>query len=212
MKTKEILIAVAVFLSAFAAIAQDSNRNESYYKPEGESFGKGSNVLNLGVGIGGFYSYWGAGYFETPNLVLSYENGTFGNVGPGTISLGALISYKSIGYNYSYPAYYYDQRWNYWIVGLRSAYHWNFTKSPKWDPYAGLMLGYYMVNYRLTSNDPFYREPGSPYYYLYNTSYGSYYAVSAYLGMRYYPTGKVGIWAELGYGYTNLALGVNFKF
>lgn len=177
---------------------------------EGESFGKGTNVISLGVGVGGVYTYWGSGYSQTPNFVLAYENGTFGNVGPGTISLGLLASYKGISYNYT-NHFFYDQKWNYWIIGLRSAYHWNFTHSAKCDPYAGLMLGYYYLGYKFTTNDPDYNVPGDPYYYVYNASYSSYWALSAFIGFRYYVASKVGLWAELGYGYTTLALGLNFK-
>jgi hypothetical protein len=47
---------------------------------------------------------------------------------------------------------------------------------------------------------------------LYNHSYTSYLALSLYVGFRFYITPAVGLWAELGYGYTTLALGINFKF
>jgi len=176
-----------------------------------EPFSKGTNVLGLSIGVGGYYSYWGYGYSETPNFVLTYENATFGNVGPGVISLGALLSYKGIGDNWVAGGYSYSEKWNYWIVGLRSAFHWNFTNSPKFDPYIGLMLGYYYINYTFSTDNPDYFHPGNPGYVYYASSYPNYYALSLYLGARYYVSNKVGIWGELGYGYSTLALGVNFK-
>lgn len=175
-----------------------------------QSFTQGTNVINLGVGVGGYYTYWGSGYSSTPNFVISYENGTFGNVGPGTISLGGLLSYKDITHSWV-DGYNYSEKWTYWILGFRSAYHWNFTSNDKFDPYAGLMLGYYVLNYSYTSNDPNYNRPGDPYYGYYGNNYNNYMALSLFLGARYYVSSKVGFWGELGWGYTTLALGVNFK-
>jgi len=207
-----ITIATAVLFFSNALMAQEHQSSST--PSDNLSFAKGDNVISLGVGIGGYYTYYGTGYTGTPNFILSYENGTFGNVGPGTISLGVLLSYKGIGYDYTnpYSNYYYNEKWTYYIIGLRSAYHWDFFNSPKCDPYAGIMLGYYFLGYTFSSNDPYYKNPGDPYYYLSSGSYGSYLAISLYLGFRYYLTPKVGLWAELGYGYSTLALGVNFKF
>ncbi len=181
-----------------------------------ESFPQGTNSLAIGVGIGGEYGWWGVGYSSTPNLVISYENGIVGNgkVGPGTISIGGLLSYKGIGYSYTdpYSGYFYKQNWSYYILGIRGAYHWNFTGNVKFDPYAGVMISYSLVNYSFSSNDPYWNNPNDPFYNTYNNSYPSYAQVSLFLGCRYYVSSHIGLWAELGYGYTNLSLGINFKF
>ena len=212
-------LTLALLFCSTLVIAQDQQAApppppQTTNPPGNQSFGKGDNVISLGIGIGGYYTYYGSGYTETPNFILSYENGTFGNVGPGTISLGALLSYKGAFYNYTYPSYnyYYNQTWSYYILGIRSAYHWDFFNNPKCDPYAGVMLGYYFLGYSYSTNDPNPRAPGDPYYYLSSGNYNSYLALSLYLGFRYYVTPTVGFWGELGYGYTTLALGVNFKF
>lgn len=215
MKTKElfkIAFAVGLFTASYTLYGQQQSptANENVAGSD-EPFSKGTNVVNLGVGIGGLYTYWGPGYSSTPNFVISYENGTFGHVGPGVISLGALLSYKGISDNWIDNGYSYSDKWDYWILGFRSAYHWNFTSSKKFDPYLGLMLGYYYVNYMFTTNNPDYYQPGNPGYVYYSSSYPNYLALSMYLGARYYISNKVGIWGELGYGYTTLALGVNFK-
>jgi hypothetical protein len=208
MKTKKLLIVTILLLLVAPAFSQTAPADND------GSFHQGTNVISGGVGIGGVYSYWSAGYSETPNFVLTYENGTFPKVGPGYISLGGLVSYKGISYNYIDPGtgYSYSQKWNYWIIGLRSAYHYNFFSSQKCDPYLGLMLGYYDLSYKFASNDPYYGHPGDPYYYASTESYASYLGISAYLGFRYYITTNVGLWAELGYGYTTLAAGVQCKF
>ncbi len=204
MKPQKLItrLAAAYMLCLSTAIYSQGTSNPD--------FGKGTNVINLGIGLGGDYTYVGSGVSSTPNFVISYDNGTFGNVGPGTISLGGLLSYKGASYNYPIPPYTIDQTWYYYIIGFRSAYHWDFTSNPHFDPYAGLMLGYYDVGYKSSSNDPYYNVPGNPYYF--SATYGSYFAFSLYIGARYYVSPHVGFWLELGSGYSNLALGVSFKF
>jgi hypothetical protein len=217
MKPKQI--ATRFFLILLIGISSASFGQDTAPQPippspsSGAAFTKGTNVINAGVGMGGYYSYWGGGYYETPNFVISYENGTFGNVGPGTISLGALLSYKDISDNYiGGDGYNYTDNWTYWILGFRSAYHLTIPSTPKFDPYAGLMLGYYFLNHTFSTNNPNYRTPGNPGYVYYTASYPDYAALSLYLGARYYISNTVGIWAELGYGYTTLAVGINFRF
>ena len=84
--------------------------------------------------------------------------------------------------------------------------------APRFDPYVGLMLGYYYLGHTFSTNNPDYNVPGNPAYVYYNATYPSYVALSMYLGARYAVSNKVSLWAELGYGYTNFALGVGFKF
>jgi hypothetical protein len=215
METKKALIAIGCALllgTGNIAIGQD-NGNSNNLPSNTDAFGKGSNILNLGVGLGGDYTYFGGGYSSTPNFIISYDNGTFGNVGPGTISLGGLFAYKGISYSYTdfNTGYVYNQNWYYYIVGIRSAYHWNFTTSSRFDPYIGLMLAYYDIGFKASSTDPEYNNPHDPYYYYYANTYGSYMALSLYLGARYYVSDHVGFWLELGYGCSNLSLGVCFK-
>ncbi|HTA27422.1 MAG TPA: hypothetical protein VK809_06525 [Bacteroidia bacterium] len=177
------------------------------------AFEKGSNIINIGVGLGGNYTYFGDGYTSTPDFVISYDNGTFGDVGPGTISLGALVAFKGISYDYTdfRTGYYYNQNWSYYIIGVRGAYHLTIPSAPRFDPYAGLMLGYYDIGYKVSSSDPFFNHPGDPYYATYSNNYASYVAFSLYIGARYYLSNRVGLWLELGYGYTDAALGICFK-
>ncbi|HTB07448.1 MAG TPA: hypothetical protein VK806_10895 [Bacteroidia bacterium] len=205
------IICSPVFGQDNAGIMQSA---PSTQQPTGNyySFDKGSNVLGLGIGMGGYYDYWGDGYSQTPNLVLTYENGTFGNVGPGTISLGGLFAYKGETYNWmGNDGYNYSEKWNYWILGFRSAYHLKISAAPLFDPYAGLMLGYYFLGYSFSTNNPNYMHPGDPGYVYYSKTYPNYYALSIYLGARYFISNNVGIWGELGYGYSTLAIGINFR-
>jgi hypothetical protein len=205
MHTKKRIVSLfaAVLISSSAVFGQEGSS---------QAFGKGTNVINAGVGLGGYYSYWGNGYAQTPNFVLAYENGTFGNVGPGTISLGGLLSYKGISYNWiGGDGFSYTERWRYWILGFRSAYHLNIAGAPRFDPYGGLMLGYYFLGYTFSTDNPNYRQPGNPGYIYYVASYPDYYALSIFIGARYYLSNSIALWGELGYGYSTLAVGLSFK-
>ncbi len=215
MKTKKLLIG-GVCLGALTMISPMAY-SQSETPSGGDNspgFGKGTNLLSIGLGLGGSYTYFGDGYTSTPNFVLTYDNGTFGNVGPGTISLGALVAYKGISYDYTdfHSGYYYDQKWNYVILGFRSAYHFAIPTMHRFDPYVGVMLAYYDISYRETSSDPEFNVPGNPYYTYYVNNYSSYMAFSLYIGARYFVTNKIGLWLELGYGYSDAAIGVSFKF
>ncbi len=211
MKTKNIITALGIlFLSSTSAFVSAQSSNNSNLPSNMDAFGKGTNVLSLGIGLGGSYTY---GTSESPNLVITYDNGTFDRVGPGIISLGGLLSYKSL--TSTYTSYYYgpgpggyyyniNQTYSYFVLGFRAAYHWNFTTSRKFDPYAGFMLAYYDIGYKQTGDLP----PGA----VYTAAYSSYTALSLYLGARYYLSEHVAVWLELGFGYSNAALGVSYRF
>jgi hypothetical protein len=211
MKTSKLITALSIsglIFFSFISSAQSSNTVISDQSTT-EGFGKGSNVIGIGLGLGGNYTDIYSGYSSTPNFVLTYDNGTFGNVGPGIISLGGLFSYKGVSYTgYDGAGYPYDDSWHYYIIGFRAAYHWDFTSNPHFDPYAGLMLAYYDISASTSFNDPYYNGIGNPY----NATYASYTALSLYIGARYFVSNKIGIWLELGFGYSNAALGVSFKF
>lgn len=206
MKTKRLFLAACLLGSTTIAFSQANTQTTS----SNSDFSQGTNVINLGIGLGGYYNDIYTGYSSSPDFILSYDNCTFGNVGPGTISLGGLLAYKGVSYDYVVPPYSYNQNWNYYIIGFRAAFHWDFTSNPHFDPYVGLMLGYYDIGYSESSNAPGYNVPGNPYYYA--NDYNSYLALSVYIGARYFVSDHVGLWLELGYGYSDAALGISFRF
>lgn len=211
MNTKRFItgFGIACLLSIASLTFGQSSNNNSNLPSNTNAFGKGTNVLSPGFGLGGDYTDIYSGYSSTPNFVITYDNGTFDHVGPGIISLGGLLSYKGASYTgIDGAGYPYNDSWNYYIIGFRAAYHWNFTSNPHFDIYAGLMLAYYDISGSVSFNDPYYKGIGNPY----DATYSSYTALSLYLGARYYVSNKIGIWLELGYGYSNAALGISFKF
>ncbi|WP_439490583.1 hypothetical protein [Algoriphagus sp.] len=161
----------------------------------GQEFQQGSKVVSVGLGLG---SAVGSGFSyssQVPAISAQYEQGIWDVGGPGVISLGGYIGYKGYRYNYGSG---YQSKWNYTLLGVRSAYHFNGHDVDKLDIYGGLMLGYYIVNYSDNSGSSI-------------NNYGNNLGLSLYVGGRYYFSDNIGGFAELGYGVSYLNLGVAFK-
>ena len=142
----------------------------------------GKNFLNVGIGIGTYY--------EGLPFGASFEHGFTDN-----ISAGVFVDYSTHSYS-DFPG----SKLNIIYGGIRGSYHFarllNVT-NPKFDPYAGVSLGYYSVNF--TSGDF-----GSP--------YSSTVFFGAHAGAQYLFSNNVGGFAEVGYGVAALNLGLTFKF
>lgn len=157
-----------------------------------QPFQKGSSVVNAGIGFG--TNLGGLGD-SRPAINLSYEYGKWEVGGPGVISLGGYIG--NTGYRYESGGF--TQKWNYNVVGARSAYHYNgFEEATDLDVYGGLMLAYNIVSYKADGYD------GA-------NNYGSGLGFSAYVGGRWFLSEKFGLYAELGYGVSTINAGLAFK-
>ncbi|HVZ96053.1 MAG TPA: outer membrane beta-barrel protein [Chitinophagaceae bacterium] len=177
---KKIVTSLSLLLLSFACFSQD----------EGGSFGQGTSVVNIGVGIGTFY--WGSGVTNSlgVNPTISYEYGVTDKIGVGGNLSYSAAKYSSQGYTVKYSGV---------LVGPRGAYH--FANSTKFDPYVGATLGYVIVS--VTDNNG-----GGNY-----AAKGSGVGLGIFLGARYYPSSSVGIHAELGYtSFSFLTAGVSFRF
>ncbi|MBF9219822.1 hypothetical protein [Hymenobacter ruricola] len=164
------------------------------------SFGKGSSALNLGVGFGLGYNYTtGGNTTQTPALSLSYMYGV-GNAGPGAISVGGAVGYKSITWKDGGES----ATWRNIYVGARGAFHYGFH-NPRLDAYAGLGLGLRVVSY----SDNYSAAAGLN---TSSTSSGSQAEVSSFIGARYFFSDKIGAFAELGNDTSYLKLGLSGRF
>ncbi len=169
-----------------------------------QAFEKGNSVLSVGLGLGGTFGSYSYSS-QTPGISLQFEHGMWDAGGPGVISLGGYVGVKSytyngVGYNYTW-----SYKWNYTVIGIRSAYHYNGITNKKTDLYGGVMLSYNILNFKYTTSDPYYD-------YLYsNVSYGSTVGFTLYIGARYFFSERVAGFAELGYGISYLTIGAAFK-
>lgn len=168
-------------------------------------FNKGTNVISAGVGLGGNFGSFSYGT-QSPGISAQYERGVWDVGGPGVISLGGYVGTKSYKYSGASGSYKWSEKWNYTIVGIRSAYHYNKLNNGKFDVYGGLMLSYNILSYKYSDNAG---NAGSS---IYGGNYNSTAGITAYLGARYLFTQNFGAFAELGYGVSYLTLGVMLKF
>src|SRR5690606_40258475 len=112
-----------------------------------QPFQRGTNIINAGIGFG--TNLGGLGNAR-PAISASFEHGQWEIGGPGVISLGGYIG--NTGYTYKSSGY--VQKWNYTVIGVRSAYHYNgFKNVPNLDVYGGLMLSYNIVSYKADAYD-----------------------------------------------------------
>lgn len=175
---KKVLLSLAILIIAFSANAQ---------KESGLSFDKSTSYLHAGIGFGGgFYS----GTITLPPVSVSYEKAVTEN-----ISVGAIVGYSSSRYNYLGTD---EFKYTYILIGARGNYH--FATSEKFDPYAGLTLGYNIVSVSVPS--------GSQNY----TAKGSALLAGGQLGANYYFSPKLGAFAEIGYGIGIFTIGLTAKF
>jgi len=151
-----------------------------------QSFGqlaidKGTKLINLGIGLGGYGYYSGGGGL---GLNAAADFGVAKN-----ITVGGVAGYRSYGSVGTY-------KYNSFDIGARASYHFNELlqlSTDKVDLYAGLGLSYFSFSY------------GG-----YLDSYGTVY-VPGHIGGRYFFSEKVGGFAELGSSLATLKLGVTFK-
>jgi hypothetical protein len=192
---KKIILSVFVFVLVANA----------FNAAKAQSFQKGTNVLSLGVGLGSsLLSYSGSS--QTPAISAQYERGIWDIGGPGVISLGGYVGDKSYKYSGKISGYSWSEKWNYTIVGVRSAYHYTGLDNEKFDVYGGIMLSANIVSYKYKNNSGYsngYASAGN-----YNSGAG----FTGFVGGRYYFSDHIAAMAELGYSVSYLTLGASFKF
>ncbi len=194
---------VILLLAAFAFVITDANS-----QTQGDPFGKGSSAINLGIGFGNTI-YTGAGYgLGFPSISVSYEYGIveigMGSKLKGIVGVGGLVGFGGSKYDYSYGAYGYDVKANFFLVAIRGNYH--FIFHPKLDPYAGIILGYYFGNSKVTYGSGYPSTLPT-----YSGSDGGFHG-GAYVGARWFFTPAIAVFSELGWNISIFTIGATFKF
>ncbi|MFC4872991.1 hypothetical protein [Negadavirga shengliensis] len=166
-----------------------------------QAFDKGTKVLSAGIGIGsslGSFSYSS----QLPALSVQYEQGVWEVGGPGVISLGGYLGYKSYNWRHESTGFTSSASWKYTIVGLRSAYHYQGLENDNIDVYGGLMLSANILNYTYKDSTGGNMNSGN---------FGNTTGFTLYVGGRYYFAPNLGVFSELGYGVSYLNLGLVLK-
>lgn len=174
-------------------------------------FEQGSNHVNVGYGfslgygrlLNAYSSNQGYKFSGFGPAFLSYERGVTDNIG-----VGASISYSTYGakwiQDYGVQAYDYSYRWTTLAIMVRGAYHFN-VSNDKFDPYAGVGLGFMKFGYKWTTEDPTFNEANN------NVSLGTPFGYQIFAGARYMFSDKVGGYAEVGYGLSVANFGLTFR-
>jgi hypothetical protein len=159
-------------------------------------FNLGDKALSLGIGIGNTL-YTGTYYSRgVPPVSLSYEQAIVDEVlEKGVIGIMGYLGYSSYKYDYLGWGYKYSNI----IIGAGGLFH--YPLIDKLDTYAGVLLGYNVVNAT---------EFGTPTGWEYNASSGGI-VFSGFVGARYYFSESFAAFAQVGYGIAYLTLGVCIK-
>lgn len=216
MKKILFYLTCSLFFLTGSSFAENLNNEKSVLKNDSgiKCFDENSRLINVGIGFGGinYYKTRGPGYTygRTPSLSLSYEQALPKKLGPGYLGVGAYVGYQSAHskyvyqYYYSGSNYYYEHRWNYFMVAARAAYHFDFLNSEKAEVYAGAIVGVRIQTYNFETNDP---DPN--YYKLHDGAV--YPSISLLAGARWYFVPRVALFAEAGWGISYATVGVTFK-
>jgi hypothetical protein len=169
------------------------------------TFTKGDQVAGIGIGIGGsLYSgfSYGSNINRIPAISVFYENCIKDNLWDekSSLGIGGVLGFAHAKYNSG------RDNWGWkctnFIIGFRGSLHYAFVD--KLDTYTSLMLGFNAVTWKWTGDyyDGYGRgsAAGSSMHMLWN------------VGARYYFTDAFAAFAELGYGFAILNLGVALKF
>jgi hypothetical protein len=169
-----------LLISTLLVIAVSLSFSQMAYK-------KGDQVINIGLGIGGFAGTYGTGGIA---ITGGYEYGVTEN-----ISLGGVLGYSSSSYDYGFGD---SWKFTYILIGARGAYHLDLFHNPKIDTYGGILLGYNIVSF--SGPNVVYYTPGT-----------SYLEFGIFIGGRYYFDPHWAVQAELGYGLGILNIGIAYK-
>ncbi|MEI8005634.1 MAG: hypothetical protein WCI48_05465 [Bacteroidota bacterium] len=149
-------------------------------------------IVNASFGAG--TPFFGNGNGFGPAAKFSFEKGMW-EVGPGTITLGAEVTFSYFGYKYGNN---WHENWFNFIAGARSAYHYGWGVKGL-DTYAGIPLGFGLC---MNSHDA---EGG------YHTATPIYPYFGIFFGASYYFNRNIGVYGEFGYSSTYANMGIVFK-
>lgn len=167
-------------------------------------FSKGSQVINAGIGFGHTY-LGGVGYsIGLPAITASYEHGVvdipISSDLDGAISVGGFLGYANSSYRYSFWSDDLKYVYNSFLISARGNFH--FVFHEKFDPYAGIHLGFLLVNGKWKGDGA---PPGVW------DAQSSRFSGGGYVGGRYYFSDAIAVYSELGWMLAYFHVGVSFK-
>ncbi len=147
-----------------------------------------SDNISMGVSIGYVCTNW-----SWENNYTDYEE------------IATVDDYGYIVYDYKEVAYSYTEGLKYSALNINARLNVHFLTSQHLDPYMGLGIGYNKATFNYYSNDP-------DYVYSETISSPIPLGFEVTLGLRYYFTPNIGIYAEAGLSKSILQSGLAIKF
>ena len=187
MKKISILVILLICVFSVNLFAQESVERTAEYPV---AFQPGEKIIQGGLGFGMMGL---SGDIVIPPISFSVDIAK--EIEGFPISFGGLLGIAKSEYDWGYL--YDNWSYTYFVLGARAAYHLK-LESPKIDPYGGLMLGYNIVTF---SGSEIYGHSAASSYLMYGF----------YGGARYFFNPKMAVYAELGYGFGYLNLGISYK-
>ncbi len=157
----------------------------------GIAFGQhnaGDKNLNIGVGLGSNIT---TGSIVVPPFGASLEFGV-----TDEISIGAGFRYTASHQDIGVGTW----KYSYMVLGLRGSYHFDIFGDDNIDTYVGVLAGYNVASAKFDGSTS-----------LPKPSAGGI-AYSLFLGGRVALVNNIGVFAEIGYGISNVNAGINLKF
>jgi hypothetical protein len=170
-------------------------------KAQEAAFDRGSKTLSLALGVGdgeGAYDYYGDGnHLGLPAFAVIYDQGIVGDVGPGTIGVGGIVSAKE-SWDHSNGN---DANWSSFMIGVRGDWHLTILKdrNNKFDPYAGITIGARRFNHFHDTGDDYTHNSSDPIF-------------APFIGAKYNFASHVGVFAEASFDISLLRGGIAFNF
>jgi len=153
---------------------------------------KGYEGLNLGIGIGGNYGYYGYVGRTMPVFNINYEF----DVAP-SFTLAPFISFSN--YSNRYSNYYYHE--SIIPIGLKGTYYFDqiLNANSKWDFYLAGSLGFAIFNRSWDNGyeDKDYKNNGNPLF------------LDLHIGAEYHLSNKVGLFLDLSTGVSTIGLAIH---
>lgn len=196
MKTRFIISVVLTLVLSLPVFAQDGINKSGANAP----FSKGSSSIQIASGFGVVYGYYGS-YISLPALTVAYDLGIINHAGPGNIGVGGIVGFKT-AYSRGNT---YNARWTNFLIGARGTYHLTLLKNEKFDPYAGVIIGVRIYDYK----DSYYEST----IYKNPNTYNRVYPVGGvFIGAKYYFTKFFGGFVEVGYDISLARIGFSLNF
>jgi hypothetical protein len=156
-------------------------------------------LVNAGIA---FVPTWYVGHEYSTTLhplFISADYGFKDDMGPGIVGIGALVGYSTYKETITLLNDVYGWKYTAIICMAKGTYHYEFIEN--FDIYAGMGAGFRYIS------DSFFGDPN----YNDGSDSGIFPLFSIFAGGRYYLAEGIGIFGELGYGFTWLSTGLTIR-